>query len=136
MQKFVRPVISTLSIALFMILALATGPDGSTNTEVFIEECPSDQPTTGFVKVTVTYKNKAGMPIDAHGNLFIVEQLVTDNVDCQFITITTVKFFDTGEDGKYTYQSSEQYLHDNLSDLFRVEVSMDRNQEYEENNPK
>jgi|SRR5687768_4130278 len=132
MQKFVRPVISTLSIALFMILALATGPDGSTNVEVFIEKCPAKPPAEDYLKINVTYVNKAGMPILASGSIFIVEQIVTDTIDCQFFTNQGVINFDTGPDGKFSYVSSSKYEHDNASDLFRIEVIMDRTQEYEE----
>jgi len=137
MQNNVKPVISLLTIGLFLLFALASfGPDASTNTTVAIKDCKPKPQVSGFLRVNISYKDKSGGdPIQGvGGRIFIANQTVIDEEDCEFETISSTHHFLTGSDGTYSYVGDE-YFHDNAQDLHRIEIVFEKNAFFEEYRP-
>ena len=135
MKIFLKPVISFLSIAFFLVIALATGPDASTNTTVAISNCMAKPQVSGIVKVNVSYNKIDGTPIPlANGRIYITDQKVFSIEECLFSTSHDQVDFVTGSDGKYSY-AGDEYSHDNSEDLLRVEVIFFKSGSFDECKP-
>ena len=135
MQKFMKPIISLLSIAVFLAIALATGPDASTNTTVAISNCMDKPQVSGIVKVNVSFNKSDGTPIPlANGRIYITDQNVLSTSACDFAASSDQVDFITGPDGKYSY-AGDEYSHDNSEDLLRVEVVLFKSGSFEECKP-
>ena len=131
MQYKLKPILSLITVCLFLIIAVASlGPDASTNTTVAISNCEAKPQFAGILTVDISYTNTEGQPIsEAAGSIFINHQEVNSNDDCTATTFNYVESLYTGPNGKYFYSGFE-YFHDNSEDLHRIEVIIPKNALY------
>ena len=123
MEGKLKPLMSVISICIFLLLAAASvGPDGSTNTTVAIKDCESKPEYDGTFSIRIFMVDKLGNGIpDAKGTIYITHQKVKPDNTCTYTATFQTLNFTTNIIGGYVYVG-EVFIHDNINDLYRVEV--------------
>jgi len=126
MQIKIKPLLSAITLGVFICFALASELlDESTNTEVAAESCQPRPEVTGTLTIDVEYLFEKGNGANGvKGTIFITHQIIKDTIECLYdppFKYTVPFTFD--HNGRFTY-TTPSYFHDNLADLFRVEVNV------------
>ena len=126
MQIKIKPLLSAITLGVFISFALASELlDESTNTEITAESCQHQPDVSGTLTINVEYlfdENQTAAGVK--GTIFITHQIIMDTIECLYdppFKYSVPFTFDSN--GKFSY-TTPTYLHDNLADLFRVEVNV------------
>ncbi len=129
MKTKMKILFSIGALVLFGLFAMASfGPDTSTNTYVAIKDCKSEPAFSGNVTISISYKDKMGVPIpNATGRVYIWKQETTDDGTCMpsgFTSPLDEEIF-TDAAGNF-FINGYPYTFDNSEDLHRVELVIDK----------
>ena len=125
MENKMKVFLSIICMAIFIVFAMASEfLDESTNTSVVVEDCEVKPEFTGTLHIGVQYLDSDNEGVsDARCEINIVHQLI-DNTDCTAHEVSNeTKHFFTDNFGRCEF-TTETFLHDNSSDLFRVQVQI------------
>ena len=133
MKNIVKPILSTITIGVFLVFAFASiGPDKSTNTSVAISNRMEKPEVAVQLTIDISFKNKAGEPIkEAFGSIFIVHQTVKKDTTCTYDSYPEDLEFYTDMNGYYGHSGITLH-HSNSEDLYRVEVVIPKTAIYNE----
>lgn len=130
MENKLKAYLSIASIIVFGLAAMASfGPDPSTNTSVAISDCMSMPPISGNVSITISYKDKNGIPIpEAPGIVYIWRQEVTTDGSCKVTALGLTPLHEdiyTDANGNFVI-NGYPWTFDEKEELHRVEVIIEK----------
>jgi hypothetical protein len=125
MQTIMKPLLSLLSIGIFILFALSSDfLDESTNHFITLDDCEGKPPFTGTLTIAIQYLTANSLPVvGAECRINIVHQ-ITDIITCESSVVgeaTIERVLDN--QGRCSFETAS-FTHENSIDLFRVDVSV------------